>query len=238
MSIDSKINFSRNMHGFVSDRITQAMQMKGKILPAEVVARNDNMITVKFLLRDIPWTLPQVTIPLFGPQYVRYPMQTGDRGIVIPADTYLGGVSGQGGGVADMTPPPNLGALVFLPVSNTEWQSVDPDMLTAYGPEGVTLRDSSAKTTFILRPDSIAIVTPDTFKVSAGSSTLTLNVQGWSLTGSNGTLADSSAATSPAIMQEGFNALVQWLNTHKHSNGNEGADTGAPTDVFSGGITH
>jgi hypothetical protein len=61
------------------------------------------MVTVAFELHDTPYVFPNVTIPLFGPQYIRYPMQPGDKGIVIPADTYLGGVSGQGGGVADLT---------------------------------------------------------------------------------------------------------------------------------------
>ncbi|ENT3228532.1 hypothetical protein ACE3VA_001171 [Salmonella enterica] len=57
--------------------------MAGKILPAEVVSQSGKMVTVTFLLRDIPYTLPQLTIPLFGPQYIRYPMQKGDNGSVI-----------------------------------------------------------------------------------------------------------------------------------------------------------
>lgn len=63
------------------NKIADAMQMAGKVLPASVVSRAGNMVTVSFLLRDIPFMLPQVTLPLFGPQYIRYPMQpgTGDR---------------------------------------------------------------------------------------------------------------------------------------------------------------
>jgi len=89
MSVNQKINFGGNMNNFAERKIADAMQMAGKVLPASVVARSGNMITVSFLLRDIPYVIPQVTIPLFGPQYVRYPMQPGDRGIVIPSDTYL-----------------------------------------------------------------------------------------------------------------------------------------------------
>jgi hypothetical protein len=81
------------------------MQLVGKVLPATIVSQSGKMVTVSFSLTNIPFTLPQVTIPLFGPQYVRYPMQPGDRGIVIPADTYIGGMSGLGGGVADLTQP-------------------------------------------------------------------------------------------------------------------------------------
>lgn len=80
MSIDKKQSFAGNMHRFSEQKIADAMQMAGKVLPASVVSRAGNMVTVSFLLRDIPFMLPQVTLPLFGPQYIRYPMQPGDRG--------------------------------------------------------------------------------------------------------------------------------------------------------------
>ncbi|MEY6811596.1 hypothetical protein AB9B03_22980, partial [Escherichia coli] len=183
------------------------------------------------------YVLPQVTIPLFGPQYIRYPMQPGDKGIVIPADTYIGGVSGQGGGIADMTPPANLSALVFLPISNTEWQGVDGQVVTVYGPEGVTLRDSGSNTTFLLKPDSIAISTPDSFTVTVGGTVFSLTGSKWSLSGQAGHLQDSVASTSPAIMHAGWQSLLTWLNSHEHSNGNDGNDTGGPTSTFNGSIT-
>ncbi|WP_440867841.1 hypothetical protein [Symbiopectobacterium purcellii] len=44
---------------------------------------------MSFELRDTPYVFPQVTIPLFGPQYIRYPKQPGDKGIVIPADGFV-----------------------------------------------------------------------------------------------------------------------------------------------------
>jgi hypothetical protein len=237
VSLNKKLSFGGNMHNFADQKIATAMQMAGKTLPASVVARSGNMVTVSFLLRDIPYTLPQVTIPLFGPQYIRYPMQPGDRGIVIPADTYLGGASGLGGGTADLTPPANLSALVFLPISHTEWESVDGQVLTLYGPEGVTIRDAGSKTTFLLTPQSITIATPEQFKVTVGSTVLTLTNGSWSLTGQSGTLADGQASTSPAIMHEGWQQLLTWVNSHQHSNGNGGQNTGGPTTSFDGSIT-
>ncbi|HBL7130416.1 TPA: hypothetical protein QIF01_002877 [Serratia marcescens] len=237
MSIEKKQSFAGNMHRFAEQKIADAMQMAGKVLPASVVSRAGNMVTVSFLLRDIPFMLPQVTVPLFGPQYIRYPMQPGDRGIVLPADTYLGGTSGQGGGTADLTPPANLSALVFLPISHTEWESVDGQVLTLYGPEGVTIRDAGSKTTFLLTPESITIATPDQFKVTVGSTVLTLTNGSWSLTGQSGTLADGQASTSPAIMHEGWQQLLTWVNSHQHSNGNGGQNTGGPTTSFDGSIT-
>ncbi|PLF81660.1 hypothetical protein [Klebsiella quasipneumoniae] len=237
MSIDNKLNFASSMNRFTERKIENALQKSGKVLPASVVKQTGNMITVSFELRDIPYVLPQVTIPLFGPQYIRYPMQPGDKGIVIPADTYIGGVSGQGGGIADMTPPANLSALVFLPISNTEWQGVDGQVVTVYGPEGVTLRDSGSNTTFLLKPDSIAISTPDSFTVTVGGTVFSLTGSKWSLSGDAGHLQDSVASTSPAIMHAGWQSLLTWLNSHEHSNGNDGNDTGGPTSTYNGSIT-
>lgn len=237
MSIDQKLNFGSSMNRFAEIKVEDALQKAGKVLPVSVVKQDGNMITVAFELRDIPYVLPQVTIPLFGPQYIRYPMQPGDKGIVIPADTYLGGVSGQGGGIADLTPPANLSALVFLPISNTEWEGVDGQVVTIYGPEGVTIRDAGSNTTFLLTPDSVTIATPGHFKVTVGSTIFTLTDGMWSLSGQAGKLEDEIASTSPAIMHEGWKSLVSWCNSHVHSNGNGGSNTGNATTQFNGNIT-
>ncbi|WP_448956927.1 hypothetical protein [Klebsiella michiganensis] len=237
MTINQRLNFAKSMNNFAEEKIAEAMQLVGKVLPATIVRQSGKMVAVSFSLTNIPFTLPQVTIPLFGPQYVRYPMQPGDRGIVIPADTYIGGMSGLGGGVADLTQPANLSALVYLPISHTEWQDVDGQVVTVYGPEGVTLRDSGSNTTFLLKPDSIAISTPDSFTVTVGGTVFSLTAGRWSLSGDAGHLQDSVASTSPAIMHAGWESLVAWLNSHEHSNGNDGNDTGGPTSTFNGSIT-
>lgn len=225
------------MNNFAANKIAQAQLMAGKVLPAAVVERNGNMVVIQVLLRNVPYVVPHLTVPLFGPEYVRYPMQPGDRGILIPADAYLGGVSGLGGGTADLTPPANLSALTFLPISNTEWENVDPNVLTMYGPEGVTLRDSESKTTFLLTPESVTIATPNQFKVTVGGTAFTLTGTSWALTGQSGNIQDSDASTSPSIMHEGWQSLLEWANSHKHSNGNGGSDTGVATTQLDGSIT-
>ena len=237
MSTEKKLNFAGNMNNFAANKIAQAQLMAGKVLPAAVVERNGNMVVIQVLLRNVPYVVPHLTVPLFGPEYIRYPMQPGDKGILIPADTYLGGISGLGGGTADLTPPANLSALTFLPISNTEWEGVDPNVLTMYGPEGVTLRDSGSNTTFLLTPDSITIVTPEQFKVTVGSTAFTLTGNSWALTGQSGTIQDSDASTSPSIMHTGWKSLLEWANSHRHSNGNGGSDTGTATTQLNGSIT-
>ncbi|HFK4064875.1 TPA: hypothetical protein ACG1UU_002279 [Kluyvera ascorbata] len=237
MSTEKKLNFAGNMNNFAANKIAQAQLMAGKVLPAAVVERNGNMVVIQVLLRNVPYVVPHLTVPLFGPEYIRYPMQPGNKGILIPADTYLGGISGLGGGTADLTPPANLSALTFLPISNTEWEGVDPNVLTMYGPEGVTLRDSGSNTTFLLTPDSITIVTPEQFKVTVGGTAFTLTGNSWALTGQSGTIQDSDASTSPSIMHTGWKSLLEWANSHRHSNGNGGSDTGTATTQLNGSIT-
>lgn len=237
MTISQRLNFGKSMNQFSDDKIQQAMELAGKILPATIVSRSGKMVTVSFSLTNIAFTLPQVTIPLFGPEYIRYPMQPGDKGIAIPADAYIGGMSGQGGGTADLTQPFNLSALTYLPISNTEWEDVDGEVLTMYGPEGVTIRDKASNSTFLLTPQSISIATPGSFTVTVGGTVLSLTQGMWSLTGTTGKIEDAMASTSPAIMQQGWSSLVMWLNSHQHSNGNGGSNTGGPTSPFSGNIT-
>ena len=125
-------------------RARDEIAISGRNLPASVVSVRGSIVKVKFELSSTAPSLPQVTIPLFGPEYVRYPIQIGDKGMVVSADAYLGGLSGLGGGVADLTQRANLAALVFLPFAATNWSSVDANILTLYGPGGVTLRDTAA----------------------------------------------------------------------------------------------
>ena len=120
---------------------SQAIQLLGKALPCSVLAVSGSIVTVGFELTNIPFTLPSVTVPMFGPEYIRYPTQVGDLGAVFPIDTYLGGISGLGGGVADLSMRANLSSLVFFPVGNKNWSApTDPNKIELYGPDGAILR--------------------------------------------------------------------------------------------------
>lgn len=228
MSQNQKLNYGKSMNNFAEQKIADAGQIGGRPLPAVVVAQSGRMITVSVSINSL-YTIPELTVPIMGPEYLRYPMQPGDKGLLIPMGIYIGGMSGQGGGTADLTIPQNLSAMVFLPISNTEWQDVDPNVATLYGPEGVTIRDSGSATTFILTPDSIAIVAPGSFKVTVGGTVLSLTPTGWSLVGINGSFVDGAGETSPAIMQQAWLAMTTWANSHVHTNGNNGNNTGVAT---------
>lgn len=135
-----------------SKRARDAIDLAGKALPCSVVeVVSSGIVTVKFEVNAAPFTLPQVTIPVAGPEYVRFPLQPGCMGVAFPVDVRIGNVSGLGGGVPDLTAPGNLTALVFFPVGSANWPTVEDtdEFVVLYGEAGVRLqtKDGSQKIT-------------------------------------------------------------------------------------------
>lgn len=150
-----------SLNRLATKRVLDAFQVAGQALPCSVTAVNNSIVTVKFEILS-GFTLPSVTIPLVGAEYIRYPTQVGDKGVVFAADARLAGVSGIGGGVADLSTPANLTALVFLPVGNMNWTATpDPQSVVLYGPNGVRLQDTGASSTVVLTPSGIAMTTDE-----------------------------------------------------------------------------
>jgi len=150
--------FTQNLLGAVDWRIKTAMSQNGYKLPCSVVSAQNNVVTIKFEMDvGIPMVLPDITIPVFGPEYIRYPLKNGDLGFTISADVYLGAISQIGGGSApNMSNYGNLSSvLVFMPISSTKWSVVsDPNSLILYGPNGVIIRDVESKSVVTINKDS------------------------------------------------------------------------------------
>src|SRR3974390_1980843 len=136
-----KTPFQLSISRLADKKAGNLIQQLGKALPCSVVSVNGQIVTVKFELESAPFTLPQITIPIATFTYIRYPVQVGDYGVTIPADARLGGLSGLGSGVANLTAPSNLNGLMFLPIANKNWDPPpDVNKLDLNGPDGVTLR--------------------------------------------------------------------------------------------------
>lgn len=152
-----KTPFAYSINRFGAKKARDAISILGKSLPASVVSVTGSIVKIKFELTS-PFTLPQIVVPLWGPEYIRYPTQVGDKGFVIPADAYLGGMSGLGGGIADLALLANLSALVFVPIGNSNWTATDdPNATVIYGPNGVVLRTQDSSVKIVLTPSGIAI---------------------------------------------------------------------------------
>jgi hypothetical protein len=145
MSRAQKTPLSRSLPTFAQKKALDEIAKRGLALPGHVVAVTGAIVTVNFDLLDV--TLQKVTMPLFGPEYIRYPVQVGDKGVAFPASVYLGGVSGLGGGTADLTMRGNLSTLVWFPIGNKNWTAppgADANTLTLYGKTALELLDSIA----------------------------------------------------------------------------------------------
>ena len=182
-SNSQKIPVALSLHQAMNRSAENRVSLISKCLPCSVVSVEGAIITVKFEVKSDPIVLPQVKMPLFGPEYIRYPIQTGDKGFAISADAYLGQMSGLGEGTADLSIQPNLSTLSFMPCGNKNWETVDANAVTIYGPNGVVVRDTQKNCTLTLTPDGYTIdlgtnpldATTGSITVTAGG-TVTLNL--------------------------------------------------------------
>lgn len=230
-----KTALARNLEQFAQRKAEAAIDLLGQALPASVTAVvSSGIVKVTFELTNIPFTIPEITVPLLGSEYVRLPVQFGMRGFVIPGDAYLGGVSGLGGGTADLSPRPNLSNLVFAPFGSKRWTAVDnPNALVLYGPEGVIIRDE-AKTKIIDLTDVTGIV----IKIPAGKA---LTINGALIVNGplqlDGPIESISGGTYTHDLKTGGNIIAGFgggdqvgLQTHSHAQPNDShGDTEGPT---------
>jgi hypothetical protein len=226
-----KVPLARSLNQFAERKVRGAMALLGSVLPAEVVSVSNSIVTVKFLIANTtgsPYTLPNVTIPVAGPEYVRMPTQAGDKGVVIPSDVYLGGVSGLGGGTADLSLQANLSSLIFLPIGNKNFSATDdPNSTVIYGPDGVILRDMGKKTTFTLTSSGIVInlQAGDAVTIN-GTLIVSENLQlGGSIESQSGGIYGGNIATSGGVTAGAGGPDSVDLQTHEHPT----AEPGSPS---------
>ena len=150
-----KTPFIQSLDTYVANSIAQSANSRGLSLPASVVSVDDTktIVTVKFEIEtQVPTAdgsvttlvqFPNVTCPVFGPQYLRYPIQVGDKGVCLAASAYLGQMAGFTTETATLANPGNLSALVFFPIGNQTFQAAEnPDAAILYGPDGAIMRDT------------------------------------------------------------------------------------------------
>ena len=138
-----------------------AINQAGRALPCHVTAVvSSGIVTVAFDVDATPFTLPQVTVPIEYPEYIRYPIQVGDKGMVFPADARLGYAAGLGGGVPTLSKPSNLSALSFVWLGSALWSATDdPNKVVIYGPNGVVMRNSAGTSKITISSTGIDLQT-------------------------------------------------------------------------------
>jgi len=218
----------------VRTQIADALQLEGKALPCHVVSAAGPLITVAFDLTPSVYVLPQITVPLFGPEYIRYPLQPGDKGFVVPVSCPVGFSSGQASSPSDLSQPGNLEALFFMPIGNATWQTVDGQAVVLYGPNGVTLRDTNSGAVIVLHPTTITATIGSTSVAMDGSSVTVSATSSITLAAPNivldGNLTQgTSGAGFPATLQGPVTVVhdVTAAGTSVHSHVHSGVQSGS-----------
>jgi hypothetical protein len=164
-----KTPFAPTITAQALQRVTDVVQQMGKALPCRVISRKGQLVTVAFEVSG-PFTLPQVTLPIATSKYDWAPLQAGDTGLAIPADVYLGGVSGLGGGTASHHRRANLATLQFVPTAKKDWTAPGGDANDKFrvitGPSGAIVQDLAGKTVIKVDGSTVTITVPSGHKVS------------------------------------------------------------------------
>ena len=143
MSTAQKISFQKSLNQIAQNRALDAIKDLGRALPCSVVAVTGAIVTVKFEISS-DYNIPQVTMPIAGSEYLRLPIQVGDKGVCFGCDATIGHISGLGAPAApDLTQPGNLAALVFFPIGSKNFSTVSSTQAVLTGKSDVMLRDDT-----------------------------------------------------------------------------------------------
>lgn len=214
----SKLWFQRNLNQTAITRAEQAIKSLGRALPCRVTKVSGAIVTVEFEVDTAPWTLQPITIPKAESNWIRMPTQVGDKGVTAPSDLYLGGISGLGGGRADMRKRGNLSTLYFVPISNASSGPVDPNAAQVQGPNGAIIQTTTGTTSKIVTDTSGTTITFGTTSLAITATGIVLTVGGQTFTWGGSTAVSTLPIQAPDVILP--NGAV---NEHNHTGGNGGS---------------
>lgn len=169
-----KTSIAKNLANAMQYQNAVAGVQTGWQLPCTVVAVDaiKGFVTVNFEVVNTTLPLPQITIPVAGWRYIRYPIQVGDAGFTITIDTNISNLAGLADGKTSMVAYGNFGpTLAFLPVMQKGMANSDnPQAVVVVGPEGAIIRDDNS--------NSVVTISPSQIKLQSGSSYITINHNG------------------------------------------------------------
>ncbi|WP_321868610.1 hypothetical protein [Paraburkholderia tropica] len=197
MSMTIRRPFVTSLDNGQRNAASTAVKQSAQEWPCTVTKVEGSIVTVSFQVQT-PFTLQTMRIPMFGPEWVRYPIQEGTKGYAMAADTTLGHMSGLGSSTVPNTDQkPNLSSLVFMPIANVGWSAtIDPNKLELYGPDGVVLHPTGNGSNVTLDTSTISAAANETITLTVGSSSLVMKDGRIDITGAaiylNGALAQTA----------------------------------------------
>lgn len=174
MDFSKRLPVTQNISSTIDWRVASDKQQSGWQLPCSVVSVDptEGLVTVKFRVQNTPFAIPDITIPVLGWEYIRYPIQVGDSGVTVSCDVDITAISGQGSTDPDLSNAGNLTqVLMFMPIMNKNFTpSPNSNATWIYGPDGVILQDKAGNCIATIHHDSSLGIT-----LIVGDSTITSN---------------------------------------------------------------
>ena len=178
-----RIFLQQDLQSLVLRAVHTVMDVMGKSLPCHVIETAGQIVTVAFDMPvGAPWILPQITLPVASSPYDYIPLQVGDTGFTVPADAYLGGISGLGGGQATWARPGNLDALVFVPVGKQSFSPANASARIIQGPDGWIAQTTQGTTCTAVGNQNGITLTYGSTQIVMNSSSITLTAGGQTVT--------------------------------------------------------
>ena len=206
-----KTHLAIALDNIARSRAADLMQQQGRELPGHVTKIEGQIVTIAFDV-NAPYPLQEVSMPIDTGVMQWLPIQVGDKGVVRSADVYLGGVSGLGGGTADLLRKSNLSMLIFHPTSNKDWR---PPGGAAQDDHVIRNNSKGSGGVMLVTLDSNGNVKTKAFLDNAGTMTVTGDLH----------------VTGAVIAGYGGSDQVG-LQTHRHPQPNDSAgDVEADTDA-------
>jgi len=229
-NFSQKIPLAVSLANFTEQAVQEGLSGLGQVYPCTVKSvgidgNGNTVVTVNFEVNPVSSTgtkitLPEVTMPIAESRYVRLPVKVGDQGIAVAASVRIGGITGLGTGLAPLAPASNLGALVFLPVSNTAWDTVATDAVVISAPNGAIIRTDDGKAVITVADDKITVAYQSVnFVIDGSKVTINGNLQ------VNGTINSSGDITAGSVT----------MQTHTHNVVNVQGGTGTITTTVGAG---
>jgi hypothetical protein len=187
------------------------------------VEANRMSVTVK-VETSSGWSMPLIDVPVAGAEYIRYPIQVGDIGLLIPSKTPNGDASGAGG-QSSVRAQFNFSACYFQPVGNATWSPESADQVTMYGKGGVHIRlahdeskqiDLSAGAVAVKHSAKIDLEAP-TIEIKAGGANSILGGASVLIKAPSVTITDGTYVIIPADAYTKFQANNAWYASHTHA---------------------
>jgi hypothetical protein len=185
-----KTPLARTLNKFSTQKALDQIEQRGQGLPGIVKSIAGSIVTIDFQVSDL--TLQPVEMTVFGSEYIRLPIQAGDKGVALPASVYIGGVTGLGGGVSDTTLRGNTSTLIWFPVGNSAWTlppGADANTLAMYGKTALLLLNS-------LGGASSVKLTATGITFTFGSASIAMNSSGITLSFGGSSIVISSTGVS------------------------------------------